>query len=265
MRSTAHFRGHPIHPSLIPFPFAFLWGAFGFDIAGRLLDRSSLWQTGRYLGLAGVITALIAAVPGFIDYFTAVPPNSSARERATKHMVLNLATVAAFVLAAFLRRHDVAPPGGLVLLLETAGAAMLTVAGWLGGVLVSRNQISVDHRYAGAGKWKDVTIEPKPGRPVVVAGVDELEVNQMKLVRVHGKRIVVGRTEDGYVAFADGCTHKGGPLSDGALICGTVQCPWHGSQFDVHTGAVKAGPTKKSIEVYGVREENGEIVLELGG
>src|SRR5829696_1310782 len=60
----------------------------------------------------------------------------------------------------------------------------------------------------------------------------------------------VACTEKGYAAFQDRCTHRGGPLSDGVLICGTVQCPWHGSQFDVHTGAVKCGPAEEEIAVY---------------
>jgi len=80
---------------------------------------------------------------------------------------------------------------------------------------------------------------------------------------VDGKRIVLARTAKGYAAFSDGCTHKGGSLADGAMICGTVQCPWHGSQFDVSTGAVKAGPAEKGIDVYTVRERDGEIFLEL--
>jgi uncharacterized membrane protein len=41
MRSKASIRGHPIHPALIVFPFAFLSGALVFDIAGRLADRQS--------------------------------------------------------------------------------------------------------------------------------------------------------------------------------------------------------------------------------
>ena len=67
--------------------------------------------------------------------------------------------------------------------------------------------------------------------------------------------VAVGRTGKGYVAFQDRCTHKGGPLSDGVLICGTVQCPWHGSQFDVHTGEVKAGPAEGKIETYDVHDQ----------
>ena len=72
----------------------------------------------------------------------------------------------------------------------------------------------------------------------------------MKLVHAGDERVVVSRTEQGYAAFADRCTHKGGPLSDGVLICGTVQCPWHGSQFDVRTGDVKCGPAEKKIRTY---------------
>jgi nitrite reductase/ring-hydroxylating ferredoxin subunit len=77
-----------------------------------------------------------------------------------------------------------------------------------------------------------------------------LDIDQMKLVHAGEERIVVARTESGYAAFSDRCTHKGGPLSDGVLICGTVQCPWHGSQFDVHTGAVKCGPAETNVQTY---------------
>jgi nitrite reductase/ring-hydroxylating ferredoxin subunit len=139
---------------------------------------------------------------------------------------------------------------------------LLTVAGYMGGTLVTRNQISVDHRYARAGRWKEETAERRDGA-VIVAGAEELQVDQMKLLRVGGRRIVLARTEDGYVAFDDGCTHKGGSLAGGAVICGVVQCPWHGSQFDVRTGDVKAGPAKKEIKTYRVEQRDGEVRLAL--
>jgi nitrite reductase/ring-hydroxylating ferredoxin subunit len=128
----------------------------------------------------------------------------------------------------------------------------------MGGTLVYRNQIGVDHRYANAGKWQEETAGADD-----VNALDEaahgLAMNQMKLVRAGGKRIAVGRTDKGYVAFQDRCTHKGGPLSDGVMMCGRVQCPWHGSQFDVHTGEVKAGPAKQNIETYEVRTQHKKV------
>ena len=264
MRSKASYKGHPIHPALIPFPFAFLYGAFLFDVAGRLAERPGWWTTGSYLCLVGVVAALIAAVPGFVDYFKTVPPKSSAKRRATQHMLANLTVVALFAAAWMVRGDPPTMPGVTVLTLEGIGVVLLTVGGWLGGVLVSRNQISVDHRYAQAGKWIEEKVEYKPNQPVVVAKADELKVDQMKLLRIDGRRLVLARTEGGYVAFDDRCTHRGGSLAGGVMIAGVVQCPWHGSQFDCRRGTVRAGPAVEPIATYTVSEKEGRILLSLG-
>jgi len=261
MRSKASFKGHPIHPALIPFPFAFLYGAFLFDAAGRLTGNASWWTTGAYLAVAGIATALVAAVPGFIDYLYTVPPNSTGKTRATRHMLANLSAVASFAIAWWLRGSVSAEPGISQLVLEGAGAVLLTAGGWMGGTLVNRNQIGVDPRYANAGKWREERVEATPGQPIVVATTDELQVNQMKLLRVGDRRIVLARTEHGYVAFDDHCTHRGGSLAGGAMICGTVQCPWHGSQFDVRTGEVRAGPAEKPIATYRIEQAGGNVRL----
>jgi uncharacterized membrane protein/nitrite reductase/ring-hydroxylating ferredoxin subunit len=265
MRSKASYQGHPIHPALIPFPFAFLYGAFLFDVAARLAERPSWWTTGAYLSLVGIVAALIAAVPGFIDYFNTVPPKSSGKRRATRHMLANLAAVVLFAAAWIVREHPETMPSVTVLTLEAIAVVLLTVGGWMGGVLVSRNQISVDHRYAQAGKWKEERIEHQPGQPVAVAETNELKVDQMKLLRINGRRLVLARTQGGYVAFDDRCTHRGGSLAGGVMIAGVVQCPWHGSQFDCRSGVVKAGPAAEPIATYVVTEREGSILLTLGG
>lgn len=265
MRSKASYRGHPIHPALIPFPFAFLYGSFFFDFAGQISERPSWWTTGAYLSVVGIVAALVAAVPGLIDYFSTVPPNSSGRRRATKHMVVNLGAVSLFVVAWLIREPSDVAPGALVLVLEGIGVSLLTAGGWMGGVLVNRNQIGVDHRYAQAGTWREAKVQSRGDQPVVVAQADELKVNQMKLLRVDGRRLVLARTEEGYVVFADRCTHRGGSLAGGVMIGQVVQCPWHGSQFDCRRGTVKAGPAKESIATYSVSEREGKVTLSLGG
>jgi nitrite reductase/ring-hydroxylating ferredoxin subunit len=150
-----------------------------------------------------------------------------------------------------------------VLVLEAVGIVLLTAGGWMGGVLVNRNQIGVDHRYARSGKWKEEKVRLQAGQPAVVARADELEVDQMKLIHLDGRRIVLARTDRGYVAFDDSCTHRGGSLAGGVMIGGVVQCPWHGSQFDCRTGAVNAGPANTSIGIYRVTEEQGQVKLRL--
>ena len=264
MKSRASMLGHPIHPSLIPFPFAFLTGSVLFDAAGWFTGNASLWTTGGHLVLAGIATSLLAAIPGVIDYTYTVPPKSTGKARATKHMLTNLAAVATFAVAWWMRGAASARPGIAVLGLELVGLALLTMGAYMGGTLVTRNLISVDHRYAQAGKWRDETIEREPDvRTVTVAHSDDLKVDQMKLLRVGDRRIVLGRTSEGYVAFDDRCTHRGASLAGGVMVGGRVQCLWHGSQFNPSTGKVKCGPAKQPIGVYRVSEQKGEIKLHL--
>lgn len=261
MRSKASIKSHPIHPILIAFPIAFFTGTLVFDVLGFIYSNDEFWHVAYYLEIAGVAFALLAAVPGFIDFLFTVPPQSSAKKRAAQHGVINVTMVALF-LVAWLSREKEISPALWIIGLEIAGVILLFIAGWLGGTLVYRNQIGVDPRYAHAGKWKEEYID-NTASPLRVAGVDELKVNQMKLLHVQGKRIVLARTEEAYVAFDDRCTHKGGSLAGGSMMCGTVQCPWHGSQFNVQSGVVTAGPAQEKIETYTVTEEEGAVYLRL--
>lgn len=261
MKSRVVVYGHPLHPMLIPFPFAFLMGAMLFDALGWTLARPSLWQTGSYLSILGVATGLLAALPGLVDFLNVVPPRSTGRTRALRHMLANSSALVLFA-AAWLLRGELTKRGLGIVGLELVGAALLSSGAWMGGTLVYRNQIAIDHRYAHAGKWREVDVAPAPG-PVLVARTDELQPNQMKLVRVGDRRIVLARTEEGFAAFDDRCTHRGGSLADGATMCGVVQCPWHGSQFDVRSGQVKAGPAKEAITAYAVTVEGGGVMIRV--
>lgn len=261
MKSKAHFKGHPLHPILVSFPIAFFIGTLIFDVLGLVYDRNDFYTTAMYLEIAGIGFALLAAIPGIIDYLFVIPPKSSAKKRGARHGVINITMVIIFSVALVLRQNgDVSFM--IIIGLEVAGVILLSIAGWLGGTLVFRNQIGVDIRYADAGKWKEEHIDNADGE-INVASIDELKVNQMKLIHIKGKRIVVCRTEKGYAAFDDHCTHRGGSLAGGAMICGTVQCPWHGSQFDVNSGIVQAGPAKKNISVYPVKETDKMVYLIL--
>jgi nitrite reductase/ring-hydroxylating ferredoxin subunit/uncharacterized membrane protein len=260
MRSTASFKGHPIHPGLIPFPFAFLTGAFLSDAAGWLFQVPELTTTSWHLTIAGIAFGLLAAVPGIIDYVNTVPPKSSGKKRARLHGMLNVTALVLFGVSLLLRGEE---PSLLPIGLKAAGAGILVYAGWLGGTLVNRNMIGVDHRYANTGRWKEATLEPKSGW-VIAAGEDELEPGHMKLLRVNGERIALGRTSRGYCAFQDRCTHRGASLAGGVLVGDTVHCLWHGSQFDAETGAVKCGPAEEPIRRYETEIRNGEVRVKVG-
>lgn len=254
---------HAIHPALIPFPFAFLFGAAAFNTCGRLFEQPAFWRTGGYLAVAGACAAVLAAIPGLVDYIYTVPPRSTGKSRAARHGLANLAAVSLIVGSWWIRGGSDEQPTALTMTLDLLGVATLSYAGWLGGTLVSRNLISVDHRYANAGTWQEVTVTRARGEPVAAGSTGDLEEGQMKLVRVNGARIVLARTPDGYVACDDRCTHRGGSLAGGVLIGGVVQCLWHGSQFECGSGKVRSGPAKRPIKTYEVTVERGAVKIEV--
>ncbi|MFD2162692.1 DUF2231 domain-containing protein [Paradesertivirga mongoliensis] len=259
MKSKANIKSHPIHPILIVFPIAFFIGTLVTHSWALAIRSDILWQMGNYLALAGIVSAAAAAIPGIIDYRYTVPPNSSAKKRAAKHGLLNSLVLVLFILAAFLENEVEAL---YILIIEAVAVILLSVAGWMGGTLVHRNQIGVDPRYANAGKWKEAYFT-ESSNTLAVADENELEPNQMKLLHIGSTRIVLARTESRYVAFDDRCPHKGGSLAGGAMMCETVQCPWHGSQFSVETGAVSAGPAKDAIRTYMLSTIDGKVFLHL--
>ena len=57
------------------------------------------------------------------------------------------------------------------------------------------------------------------------------------------------------------CSHEGGPLEDGTLDGYEVECPWHGSKFDVRTGEVRNPPADTPQSVYEVKVENNDILV----
>lgn len=259
MQSRAQIKSHPIHPMLIVLPLGLFLGSWIFDLIGKATNNELLWAASYYCAIAGIVGGFCAAIPGMIDWFTVVPSRSSAKKRGLLHAGLNILVLVGFIVIAVHRSAAIGEPGGFELGLMTLCIVVLGISGWLGGTLSYRNQIGVDHRYANAGRFKERRLESWE-RPA--CNQSELSEGQMMLVHVGDERVVLGRCPEGMIAFSDRCTHKGGPLSDGALVGCTVQCPWHGSQFDVHTGRVVAGPAKSKIEVYETETRAGEVYVK---
>src|SRR6476661_9458779 len=105
MKSKAHLASHPLHPILVSFPIAFFIGALVFDLLSLLLSKPSLQATGYHLVIAGIAGAVLAAVPGFLDFLHTVPPDSSAKKRAARHGLLNTSNLVLFIVIFFLRQN----------------------------------------------------------------------------------------------------------------------------------------------------------------
>jgi len=138
-RTTARIGDHPIHPMLVVIPLGLWIVALVFDIV-HMATGNATWRTVAFWNIgAGVIGALIAAVPGFVDYLDL---EGRARRIATYHMVLNLAAVAIFAVNFWLRMR-VGPDSVWPLVLSVVGVVGVLVSGWLGGEMVYAERVGV--------------------------------------------------------------------------------------------------------------------------
>jgi len=96
---------------------------------------------------------------------------------------------------------------------------------------------------------------------VKVAETKDIQPTQMKAAEVAGEDICVANVDRKYYAIGNICTHVGGPLDQGTLEGYQVECPWHGSKFDVRTGEPTKPPAKKPEPTYEAKVEGDNILL----
>ena len=86
---------------------------------------------------------------------------------------------------------------------------------------------------------------------------------QAKVVEVQGKRIALCNVNGAIYAIDDLCTHDNGPLGEGEIFNGQIECPRHGARFDVRTGKVVCLPAVIPVRTYEVKIEGDEIRIKL--
>lgn len=99
--------------------------------------------------------------------------------------------------------------------------------------------------------------------PVRIAALDELPDGRGVRVDVGRHRIAVFRIGDDVYAIGDRCSHAEASLAEGELYDTEVECPRHGSEFDLVTGTPATLPATQPVPVYAVRVESGDVMLEL--
>ncbi|MCE7737448.1 MAG: Rieske 2Fe-2S domain-containing protein [Candidatus Heimdallarchaeota archaeon] len=74
-----------------------------------------------------------------------------------------------------------------------------------------------------------------------VGSKDMLELDRLTTVQAGHKTLCISKTEKGYGAICNKCSHQGGPLGDGYIENGYVMCPWHAYEFDPVDGKPPGG------------------------
>jgi len=97
---------------------------------------------------------------------------------------------------------------------------------------------------------------------IVLKGVTPPADGKSLRVNADGRDVAVFNRGGALFAIDAECTHAGGPLDEGEVTDHRVECPWHGSVFDIETGKVLRGPAAKPIRAYRVISEKDGLVLE---
>jgi uncharacterized membrane protein len=143
MESKVKVAGHSAHPMLIVFPLGLLATAVIFDVIYLVSDNSGWTQAAFYMIGAGVVTGLVAAVPGLIDWL-AIPRGTRAKRLGLFHGGGNVVVVLLFALSWLMRRDNPASPPTDAVVAGLFGLGIALITGWLGGELVGRLGIGVD-------------------------------------------------------------------------------------------------------------------------
>jgi len=141
MSSPASFKGHPLHPVLIPLPIGLWIFSLISDLIFKFGYGGTVWNDVAFYTIAGgIVGALIAALPGFVDLTSLTNPKT--KSIALSHMFINLLAVAVYCVNFWLRMHR-APGDNLPIVLSIVGVVLITISGWLGGEMVYVRGVAV--------------------------------------------------------------------------------------------------------------------------
>ena len=187
--------GHPLHPVLTDITIgAWVMGGI-FDAVGAMTGDSTIKKMGDRLAEAGTISAIPTALSGLADYSTF--PEWSATP-ATLHGAMNIVNIALYGVSIRDRRKGNHTRG---VILSTVALGLSCVSAWLGGMLVYKDKVGVDHRDRFEG--------PKTWKPVLDAS--ELKQRKAKRIEVDGKPVMLYRDDNKVYAIGANMLSCGRP------------------------------------------------------
>lgn len=268
---------HPLHPFLVHFPIGLFLLSLLLDVVSLVAPGvAGLVRAAFYAMAVGVIGALIAAIPGFVDY-SEIRRDRPGRNVATAHMVLNLLMVAIYAVNLGLRTSLLNEPRTPLVpfILSLIGVTILGVSGYLGGHLIYSEGIAVGRhrrkapmpeetlRFSTAALVSDPADTSAGLNFVPTVSAERLRNQETLRLQIDNEAIVLAKLEGSFFAFQEFCTHRFGPLSEGSFCNEEVQCPWHGSRFDIRTGRVTQGPAKVGLKTYPVQIRDDKVCIGI--
>jgi nitrite reductase/ring-hydroxylating ferredoxin subunit/uncharacterized membrane protein len=226
--------GHPFHAASTDLPIGVLTLVIVFDVLGQP-------GAADVALIAGVVLMLLSALSGAADYSDT---DGTARTRATVHATLMVVALVVYVVSLAMRLGS-PEVRTLPIVLSIVGYLLVTAGAFVGGdvAYVLGNMVN-RHAFRGAGtKWVALDL----------GGAADIPEGQLFKATAGANSLVLVRTGETILALHETCAHAGGPLAEGKLLDGVVECPWHGSRFRLADGHAMRGPTVYDQPGYEVR------------
>jgi len=239
--------GHPLHPALTDIPIGAWALASGFDAYAGLGGGAQAEHTADTLIAIGVVAAVPTALAGMADYSAM---DEDAIAVGTAHALLNSAGLGLYLLSMWARAHD---RRGLGVLLSTTALSMVGASAGLGGDMIYRRSVGVNHAPPAT----------EPTDWTAVLPLSEIGEYEARRVEIDGTPVLVYRDVERVYAIGAVCTHAGGPLEQGTFDGACVECPWHQSVFDMRDGHVVHGPATLGQPSYQARIRERQIEVRL--
>lgn len=234
--------GHPLHPALAQ-------GSLGFFVSAGLLDALGQRRGATVLIAAGMASASPTAAAGLLDWSQA---HEQQQRVGVVHAAANSIGLAAYTVS--LARRLAGRDGRIS---AYVGLAALGVGAFLGGHLGYRQALGANHA-------EQVPHRVPPGWSPLCR-LDDLEEGTLQERLLGDEPLLVLRRGAEVTALSDVCSHLAGPLHEGEVVDGCVECPWHGSRFRLDDGSVARGPATAPVPAFETRVVGGEVQVRLPG
>ena len=242
--------GHSLHAVLVDVVVGGSTAALLLDVLRVVfgidgLETATTWV----LGLS-TLSALGAILSGLTDYKDTAP-DSSERDVAGLHGIINIVATVGFLASFVLRLGDSHDAGFWVLLLSYL---VVSVGAYIGGHVVFKYGYMVNHNaFSDISQATDFTAV-LPAASLAEATPTRAMFGETALVLV--------RRGDVVHALHEVCSHAGGPLAEGELKGDTITCPWHFSTFRLQDGGVVHGPAGTRQAAYRARINGDQVEVQ---
>jgi nitrite reductase/ring-hydroxylating ferredoxin subunit/uncharacterized membrane protein len=242
--------GHSLHAVLVDVVVGAATAALLLDILRVAfgvegLETATTWVIG--LAWLSGVGSIITGLTDFKD----TSPDSASRDIAGLHGIINIVGLGGFAFSTMQRvagNHDAAFWGLLI------GYLVISVGAYIGGHVVYKYGYAVNVNAFSRGK------RAKEFTPVLPAA--DLPDGTPTKAMFGSTAVMLVRRGDVVHALKNTCSHAGGPLAEGTLDDGTIECPWHGSVFRLADGGVVHGPATSRQVSYRARITGDQVEVE---